>query len=101
MIGECPPEIQDFEFVSDVLFWNLKEIKLYKNVVIQKLNLHVNKSCKQIIWKPYKVMSCFSESKLKLVMISGSYCIFSKMFLVAFVQLHNGLTRYHSTVSVM
>lgn len=44
MVSECPPEIQDFdEFVSDVLFWNLKEIKLYKNVVIQKLNLHVNK----------------------------------------------------------
>lgn len=43
MVSECPPEIQDFEFVSDVLFWNLKEIKLYKNLVIQKLNLHVNK----------------------------------------------------------
>lgn len=43
MVSECPPEIQDFEFVSDVLFWNLKEIKLYKNVVIQKLNLHVKK----------------------------------------------------------
>lgn len=43
MVSECPSEIQDLEFVSDVLFWNLKEIKLYKNVVIQKLNLHVNK----------------------------------------------------------
>lgn len=43
MVSECPPKIQDLEFVSDVLFWNLKEIKLYKNVVIQKLNLHVNK----------------------------------------------------------
>lgn len=43
MVSECPSEIQDLEFVSDVLFWNLKEIKLYKNLVIQKLNLHVNK----------------------------------------------------------
>lgn len=43
MVSECPSEIQDLEFVSDVLFWNLKEIKLYKNLLIQKLNLHVNK----------------------------------------------------------
>lgn len=43
MVSECPPEIQDLEFVSGELFGNLKEIKLYKNLVIQKLNLHVNK----------------------------------------------------------
>lgn len=44
----------------------------------------------------------FSENQLKLVMISGSYYTLSKkMFLVAFVLLHNGLTRCHSTVSVL